>query len=424
VTSSDEKFARAINAFNAGRLGEATRLCQALKDEAPRNADVLNLLGSIYRARGEHKKAVISLGKALAIDPLNAAFHYNIGIAVDSAGDRARALEHFRQAHKLNPKLVSADVLVGWYMQWGAANLGTDDIPSAARAFREAIYLDPRAVDIDVFAQLAPAVGIPLYEEMLRTDPHSAPIIEKLAYALFLEKQEAASRALLREVDTLCGDIVAEATHIQSIYSAGLLATRTAPLFRRRRRFAKLMEIFDRVRTLEGAIAECGCLRGLSAFALACRARDHDPNFTGEGFHIFDSFAGLSEPVAADVAGVDLRVAPNLKGGSFAASLDLVRNNLAEFPGIRLYPGWIPERFAEVSDLRFRFLNLDVDLYEPTKASIAFFYPRLVPGGVIISDDYNWPGCRTAIEEGQKEFGYVITLTDSDQAVIRKDTSY
>ncbi len=27
-----------------------------------------------------------------------------------------------------------------------------------------------------------------------------------------------------------------------------------------------------------------------------------------------------------------------------------------------------------------------------------YFYPRLVPGGVIMSDDYNWPGAKKAID--------------------------
>jgi len=420
--SPDQRFARAVEAFNVGKLGEALRVCQALADNAPRNAHALNLLGAIYRARGEHKKATVSLSKALAIDPRNASFHYNMGIALDAAGDRTGALGHFKEVHKLDPKMISTDALVGWFMQLGDIKVSAGDIPAAAQAFREAIALDLQAVDIDLFSGIPTGLAIPLYEEMLRHEPDDPAIGEKLAYALFMDGREDACRAQLAIVDGLCGNGVAEATHIQSVYSAGLLATKTSPLFRRRKRFAKLMEVFDSVRALDGAIAECGCLRGLSSFALASRARDHDAAFNGEGFHIFDSFAGLSEPVASDLANVDLRVAPNMKGGSFAASLELVRGNLADFPRIRFYPGWIPERFAEVSHLSFRFLNLDVDLYEPTKASIAFFYPRLVPGGLIVSDDYNWPGCRMAIEECQKEFGYVITLTDSDQAVIRKDT--
>ena len=33
-------------------------------------------------------------------------------------------------------------------------------------------------------------------------------------------------------------------------------------------------------------------------------------------------------------------------------------------------------------------MHLDVDLYESTRAGLEFFYPRMTPGGIIISHDY------------------------------------
>ena len=48
------------------------------------------------------------------------------------------------------------------------------------------------------------------------------------------------------------------------------------------------------------------------------------------------------------------------------------------------------------------FLRLyNVDLYEPIRDSLLFFFPRLVPGGVIVVDDYgttDWPGVAKAVE--------------------------
>ena len=50
----------------------------------------------------------------------------------------------------------------------------------------------------------------------------------------------------------------------------------------------------------------------------------------------------------------------------------------------------IPTRFDEVADRSFCFVHVDVDLFEPTRESIAFFYPRMVPGGVMLFDDYGF----------------------------------
>ena len=49
-----------------------------------------------------------------------------------------------------------------------------------------------------------------------------------------------------------------------------------------------------------------------------------------------------------------------------------------------------------------RLVHLDADLYESTKDCLAYFAPRIPPGGVIVLDDYdapNCPGVRLAAEE-------------------------
>lgn len=80
-----------------------------------------------------------------------------------------------------------------------------------------------------------------------------------------------------------------------------------------------------------------------------------------------------------------------------------MHRNLAEFGGsFRTYKGWVPERFHEVEDRRFSFVHIDVDLYEPTRASLEFFHPRMNPGGIIVCDDYNFtscPGASSAVDD-------------------------
>ena len=75
---------------------------------------------------------------------------------------------------------------------------------------------------------------------------------------------------------------------------------------------------------------------------------------------------------------------------------------LKKFNFVKTYKGWIPKRFNEVQHLSFSLVHIDVDLYEPTLASLEFFYPRLSKGGVIICDDYNvsaYPGSKKAWDE-------------------------
>ena len=57
---------------------------------------------------------------------------------------------------------------------------------------------------------------------------------------------------------------------------------------------------------------------------------------------------------------------------------------------------------------RFCLVSLDADLYAPILSGLIFFYPRLVPGGMILLHDYNnerFRGARQAVEEFEKQYG-------------------
>ena len=64
---------------------------------------------------------------------------------------------------------------------------------------------------------------------------------------------------------------------------------------------------------------------------------------------------------------------------------------------------------------------MDVDLYNPTKAGLEFFYPRLASGGVIIIHDYNpdWPGIMKAVDDFGKTIpDPLVILPDQDSSVM------
>jgi O-methyltransferase len=139
----------------------------------------------------------------------------------------------------------------------------------------------------------------------------------------------------------------------------------------------------------EGDTAECGVFQGAGSYQIL------RVNTGRRQHHIFDSFEGISAPETED--------GNYWTAGAFATREQVVDRNLKEFSGqYRLYKGWIPDRFPEVADRKFAFVHIDVDLHQPTLDSIAFFYPRLSPGGVLVCDDYGsatCPGASRAIDE-------------------------
>ncbi|WP_322868105.1 TylF/MycF/NovP-related O-methyltransferase [Bradyrhizobium ottawaense] len=165
-------------------------------------------------------------------------------------------------------------------------------------------------------------------------------------------------------------------------------------------------ELLKLVAHLDGDAAECGTYRGATAYLLCQAFRK-----MAITVHLFDSFEGLSEPAAVD--GIYWRK------GSLTAAEDQLTESLQEFDNYRIYKGWIPTRFAEVADCRFRFVHIDVDLYKPTLDSLEFFYPRLVAGGIILLDDHGFkscPGAKQAADEFFQSKAENLALLPTGQA--------
>jgi len=121
-----------------------------------------------------------------------------------------------------------------------------------------------------------------------------------------------------------------------------------------------------------GDMAEVGVAYGASARLIA----DYAPE---RSLHLFDTFAGLPTPGTGD--------SPKFAAGDFKSSLEEVRSYLGS-RSVNFFPGLFPATARPVEDKVFSFVHVDVDLCESTLACLRFFYPRLSPGGILISHDY------------------------------------
>jgi O-methyltransferase len=160
--------------------------------------------------------------------------------------------------------------------------------------------------------------------------------------------------------------------------------------------------------SVPGDTAECGVLAGSSSY-LICRA------FPDRTHFMFDSFAGLSEPAARD--------GDYFEKNDLGCSVETVKENLKQFTNTSYHKGWIPERFKDIESKRFAFVHIDVQLYQPTRDSFEFFYPRMNKGGIILCDDYGFstcPGAKQAVDEflaGKPE--KIIWLSGSSAFIVK-----
>ncbi len=184
-----------------------------------------------------------------------------------------------------------------------------------------------------------------------------------------------------------------------------------------------ILRLAQQCSDIPGDIAELGVYRGASAKALASIKGN-------KTLHLFDTFAGLPElyedkdkaitPAAFSQRGEE-EVA--LHEGKFSAEYQDVCDYLSEYDNVAFHVGLFPETAKGLEESRFSFVHLDADIYSSTLAGLEFFYPRLSPGGVLISHDYgtvSCPGVRKAFEEfmiGKPEM--LIELWDTQVMIIK-----
>lgn len=133
-------------------------------------------------------------------------------------------------------------------------------------------------------------------------------------------------------------------------------------------------------RRLPGAVAELGVYKG--AFAAEINRL-----FPDRTLYLFDTFTGFSQ-TDVDMEKHVVSHTRALAGDFSDTSTEQVRACLpwperAVFCKGR-FPDTLPEDLPPLA-----FVSLDPDLYEPVMAGLRAFWPKLVPGGVILIHDYN-----------------------------------
>jgi hypothetical protein len=157
-----------------------------------------------------------------------------------------------------------------------------------------------------------------------------------------------------------------------------------------------------------GAFVECGVWRGGSMQAVARElvrlgVSDRD-------LHLFDTFEGMPPPTDADVrwdgrSAADLLAANDKSRSIWAtASLEDVQEGFAaiDYPAERIHyvQGRVEQTVPEHVPEHIALLRLDTDWYESSRHELDHMYDRLVPGGVLLLDDYGyWEGQRRATDE-------------------------
>jgi O-methyltransferase len=161
---------------------------------------------------------------------------------------------------------------------------------------------------------------------------------------------------------------------------------------------------------IKGDFVECGVWRGgstMAAIDTLIKAGD-----TSREIYLYDTFEGMSAPTEIDKVftgtGADeLMNSSNREDATSVwcySALEEVQQNVGglKYPAHKIHyvKGKVEDSIPQTLPGKIALLRLDTDWYESTAHELKHLYPLLVPGGVIIIDDYgHWEGARKAVDE-------------------------
>jgi hypothetical protein len=164
-------------------------------------------------------------------------------------------------------------------------------------------------------------------------------------------------------------------------------------------KFLARYEIFKKILHVNGSIVECGVLRGGGLFAFAKLSAIFEPVNHTRKIIGFDTFEGFPSIHAKDRQGTSSHLQV---GGLGANAYEDIQQGIALYdvnravshiPKIELVKGDIketmPKYLEENPHLVVSLLNLDVDLYEPTKVALECMIERIPRGGIVVFDELN-----------------------------------
>ena len=136
----------------------------------------------------------------------------------------------------------------------------------------------------------------------------------------------------------------------------------------------------------EGAILEVGVWRGGTGALMARQAANCGVT---EPVYLCDTFCGVVKATKND---------ETYQGGEHSdTSVELVQKLMADVgvsANTKILQGIFPDDTAtEIADQKFRLCHIDVDVYQSAKEVNEWVWERLVPGGIVVYDDYGFEAC-------------------------------
>lgn len=171
--------------------------------------------------------------------------------------------------------------------------------------------------------------------------------------------------------------------------------------------------------TATGDVVEFGCYAGTTSLFIS---RLLNIQKSTRELNVYDSFEGLPEKRVEDAS----RAGDQFKAGELAVTKKqfIVNYKKAGLSLPRIHKGWFSDLIEADVPEKIAFAFLDGDYYESVLTPLRLIWPRLVPGAVIVVDDYAneaLPGAAKAVDEWLETHPAKLTIEHSLAILVLAD---
>ncbi len=159
----------------------------------------------------------------------------------------------------------------------------------------------------------------------------------------------------------------------------------------------------NQVKDLEGDFVECGVNTGAYANAILDYTQFKNLKKT---FYLFDTFNGL---VKDQITDKELEMGIGKYLNHYNDVYHQVVETFKNLP-VNIIKGTVPDTLNECKAAKISYLSIDMNCVLPEIEALTYFWPKIVSGGIIILDDYGFPG-----HEEQKKAFDTFALNNSVQ---------
>lgn len=164
---------------------------------------------------------------------------------------------------------------------------------------------------------------------------------------------------------------------------------------------------------------ECGVGDGLTAFFTLNTIYEVLGNENNAHLHLYDSWNPMKKDDLLENEYTNIDRYSDLE-------FDNTKENLKKFEkNLIFHRGYIPDVFnmEPESPLSIIYMHIDLNSKIPTIASLEYFFPKLLSGGIILFDDYGWDNhksTKNAIDEFFKNRSGILLHLPTSQAIFFK----